>query len=194
MAVSDRSRRIILVLGLGAAVVAVIVAVVLAILVFYDVNDGANPEDTRITVEEVINRVETDRRDDTVLGGEQFLPAQVGQTLSPGHSVKTYRDSEARVDIVIRSFTGIVRTTPNTIWRLGQFAVNETAVIELSHGKLFLIDEGSTEIQRPIKFVTPAGTASPRGTWLSVQYDPERGETEVQCFRGTCALENELGT
>ena len=69
---SDRLRRIILVLGLGAAAVAVIVAGVLVILVFYDVNDGGNPEDARITVEEVINRVETDRRKDPVLGGEQF--------------------------------------------------------------------------------------------------------------------------
>ena len=191
---SPRLRRMILVLGIGAAATAVIVAVILVVLVFSNGDDGAEPEEARITVEEVINRVETNLRGDPVLGGEQFLPAQVGQDLSSGDGVKTFRDSEARVDIVIRAFTRITRTTPNTIWRLGQFATNQDTIIELNQGKMFFFDEGFREGQPPLKIVTPAGTASPRGTWLSVEYDPETRETEVQCFRGVCELENELGS
>ena len=45
-----------------------------------------------------------------------------------------------------------------------------------------------------MEVVTPAGTVSPRGTWLSVAYDPDTGEAEVQCFRGVCELENGLGS
>ena len=63
----------------------------------------------------------------------------------------------------------------------------------MTQGKIFLIDEGTEEGIGPIEVVTPAGTASPRGTWMSVEYDPDEGVTEVQCFRGLCELENDLG-
>ena len=190
---SDRVRRIVIFVGLSAAATAVILAVVLFVLVFSNRDGSAEPEDARITVEEVVNRVETDRREDPVLGGEHFLPAEVGQTLSSGNGVKTFPDSEARVDIVIRTFTRITRTTPNTIWRLDQFAVDQDTIIELNQGKLFIIDEGFRNDRHPLKIVTPAGTASPRGTWLSVEYNPQTGEAEVHCFRGLCELENDLG-
>ena len=111
-----------------------------------------------------------------------FFPASVGEKLISGDGVKTYHESEARVDISFNSASGavssrITRTTPNTIWRLGNFAVGDT----------------TGEAARPIKIVTPAGTASPRSTWLSVQYDAKKGVIEVQCFRGICELENGFG-
>ena len=185
------SRRRLILAAIGVTAVAAIVAVV--VVLFATGDGGPTAEEARITVEEVINQVETDRSQGP--GGQTtaFLPAQVGQELLSGDGVKTFRNSQARVDIVVRTFTRITRTTPNTIWRLGQFAVNQDTVIELTQGKIFLIDVGLEEGQQPVQIVTPAGTASPRGTWMSVEYDPEAGITEVQCFRGTCQLENDLG-
>ena len=45
------------------------------------------------------------------------------EELLPGDDVKTFVESEARVDIRIQEFLRITRTTPDTIWRLGQFGV-----------------------------------------------------------------------
>ena len=191
---SARRRWIIAIVGAGGVAIVAAVVAVLVLVVFGNGDGGSEPEPARITVEEVINRVETERPRDPATGQAEFLPAQVGQDLSPGDGVKTFRESEARVDIVIRALTRITRSTPNTIWRLGQFALEEETIIELTQGKIFLFDEGSRERLRPVKVVTPAGTASPRGTWMSVEYNPEEGVAEVQCFRGVCELENELGS
>ena len=202
MATRRRSSKVIWIRSLaiiGTAAVGIIAAVatVVAVLVFVVFGNGdadQEPEAARITVEEVINRVETDKRRDLDAAEEQFLPAQVGEDLSPGDGVKTFRESEARVDIVIRDLTRITRSTPNTIWRLGQFPSEENTIIELTQGKIFLIDQGTQEGLRPVEVVTPAGTASPRGTWMSVEYNPDQDVIEVQCFRGVCKLQNQQGT
>ena len=124
---------------------------------------------------------------------ESFLPAVVGQELLPGDGLMTYADSEARVDITIADYTRVSRTKPNTVWRLGQFSLQEETIIELDQGRIFLFDDVADPTGRPFKVVTPAGTASPRGTWMSFTYDPVEQVAELQCFRGTCILENDLG-
>ena len=179
-----------------AVLATVAVAATIGVIVFVLAagGDGSEVAKAQITVEQIVNQVETDRSREPNGQGLNFLPAQVGQVLFPGDGVKTYRASEARVDIIVSPFTRITRTTPNTIWRLGQFALDQDVIVELSQGKIFLIDQGFRDGQRPVQVVTPAGIASPRGTWISVQYDPEEGVTEVQCFRGVCELENEVGT
>ena len=55
------------------------------------------------------------------------------------------------------------------------------------------MDEGVAEAGEPLRIVTPAGTDSPQGTWMSVEYDKDTDEAEVDCFRGVCELENEFG-
>ena len=150
--------------------------------------------EARVIMEEVFNIVETDRPRGSIAVAGAFKDAKVGQDLIPGDAVKTFRDSEARVDIVIRDSARFARTTPDTIWRLGQFAVDQDTVMELDQGKIFTFDSGRQEDHRPLHIETPAGTASVRGTWMSVSYDPETGVVEVNCFRGACVLTNELGS
>ena len=175
-------------MGIGVTVVVLAVAAVFLIRA----GRGAETQQASIHVEEIINQVETARPREAET--TEFLPAQAGQTLLPGDGVKTSSGSEARVDIVIQKFLRIVRTTPNTVWRLGQFALEHDTVIELDQGKSFILDNGLGAGFPPVPIVTPAGTASPRGTWMSVAYDPETGVAEVQCFRGTCELANDLGS
>ena len=122
---------------------------------------GPQPEDARVTVEEIVNQVETNRPRGSDTG--EFLNARVGQDLLTGDGVKTLRDSEARVDIVVLGHFRIARTKPNTVWRLGQFAVDRDTVIELDQGKIFVFDEGFREDRPTVDVVTPAGTASARG-------------------------------
>ena len=175
----------------GVVAAAALVATVVAIAVVFA--GGSPPVPAQISVKQVINTVETDRPRGLGPVTEIFLPAVVGQELLPGDGLKTFANSEARVDISIGDYTRISRTKPNTVWRLGQFSLQEGTVIELDQGKIFLFDDVSDPTGRPFKVVTPAGTASPRGTWMSISYDPVEQVADLQCFRGTCILENEFG-
>ena len=65
------------------------------------------------------------------------------------------------MDIRVQDFLRIIRTTPDTVWRLGQFGVNQDTIIELDDGKIFILDDGVESDSRPLRIVTPAGTASP---------------------------------
>jgi len=178
----------------------IIFVVIGAVLVFVNLSNRdkePEPRDVRITVEELVNQVESDRPRGTGPFGRfrtsGFSPAVVGQTLIPGDGIKTFANSEARVDVALGPLTRITRTTPNTIWRLGRFALENGVIIELTQGKVFLVSEAIDKPSQPVKIVTPAGTASPRGTWMSVSYDPEIGVAELQCLHGECILENRAG-
>ncbi len=185
-------RFVIWFLGSIAAPMAIVVAVAGVFTAGFANGGTLRADDAQFTVKEIVNRVETQRhRDPTVLEVD-FRLAQLDQDLVPGDAVKTYKNSEARVDITVQELTRITRTRPNTIWRLGAFVVDKGAVIELDQGKIFLFD--GNQNGAPLDVVTPAGRATPRGTWLSVSHDPDTGITEVQCFRGTCELENKYGT
>lgn len=145
--------------GTGVGIGAVIAAVVLVIMLRGD--GGPVVTDAQITVEEITNRVETERPREVSQPAAIFSPAQIGQDLQPGDGVKTFVESEARVDIQVQEFLRIIRTTPDTVWRLGQFGVNQDTIIELDDGKIFILDDGVESDSRPLRIVTPAGTASP---------------------------------
>ena len=149
-------------IGIGVGVVAVIIDVVVVILVLR----GGESESSKasITVEHVVNRVDTDRPRQDCEQLPNFLSARVGQELIPGDGVLTFQDSEARVDITVREFLRVVRTTPDTLWRLGQFQEDQGAIVELDQGKIFLLDRGDEDSPFPVQVVTPTGTGSPRGT------------------------------
>ena len=149
---------------------------------------------TQITVEEIINDVETDRPRESGAGDSDFQAAALGQDLISGDSLKTFRDSEARVDVIIQGRVRVIRSKPGTIWRLGRFSIDQGTIFELEQGKLFIIDEGFGEDLPDLEVVTPIGAAAARGTWLSVQYDADSGTLEAKCFREPCELSNALGT
>ena len=113
-----------------------------------------------------------------------FVDLQLGQFLQTGDLVRTYENSSARVDISIQNFTRVSRTGPKTVWKLGRFALNGEAVIELQEGKIFVFDADDGQENRPLHIETPAGTASARGTWMAVEFDPDTGAIEVECLRG----------
>ena len=145
-----------------------------------------------ITVQEIVNRVEVNGLHPETKE-PAFVDLQLGQFLQTGNVVKTHENSSARVDISLQNFTRVSRTGPKTIWRLGRFALNGEAVIELEEGKILVFDEGDGQEHWPLHIETPAGTASARGTWMAVEFDPESGTAQVECLRGICELENDLG-
>ncbi len=127
----------------------ILLAITATLMVACGSSAQPTPDVNRITVEEIVNRVETGRVEGTG-NALDFLPAEVGQDLLPGSGVKTFQDSEARVDIRVQELLRIIRTTPNTVWRLGQFAVESDTIIELEQGKLFLLDDGLWRTAAPL--------------------------------------------
>ncbi len=160
------SRDILLVIL--ALSIAALVTIGLTVDSFSQEIEVPREAEARMTIKEVINRVESNRPRSPQPELVSFSPTHVGQQLRTGDGIKTFRNSEARVDVTIKDFTRITRTTPNTIWRLGKFTFDAGTVIELDQGKIFLFDDGYREGQPEFQVVTPAGTAAPRGTWMSV--------------------------
>ena len=177
----------------AAALFVAVVAIVAMLSTGGDSPVPALAASVNITVKEVVNQVEVDQSGDAATAAN-FQPVTLGQELAPGDGLKTFEASEARVDISVGEFVRVSRTKPNTVWRLGQFTVEDETVIELDQGTIFLFDDSSGPSPKPLKVITPAGTASPKGTWMSMSYDPVTKVAELQCFRGACLLENDLGS
>lgn len=158
-------------------------------------NAGPIPYDRpTITLEEIVNSVEVRLTESTGNGSANLIPAEIGFRLFPGDGIITHVRSEAKAEIVVQNTTRYMRTTPNTFWRVGDYGKgDEGTVIELDGGTVYIFDEETPEGRPPLKIITPAGTATARGTWMSVHYDPEKGTAKLQCFRGSCELENEHG-
>jgi hypothetical protein len=126
------------------------VAVVIAVVAIVMLTDSSGVAATDITVQEVVNRVEADRPPEPAADTTNFVPVVLGQDLTPGHSPKTYEASETRVDIAVGDFIRVTRTKPNTLWRLGQFVLEEDTIIELEQGRIFLFDDGDELNPKPI--------------------------------------------
>ena len=84
-----------------------LVAVIAAVWIV--LNGGSSAVPAEISVAKIINRVETDRPRETGPARERFVPAEIGQALLPGDGVRTYVNSEVRIDIQIQEYTRVPR-------------------------------------------------------------------------------------
>ncbi len=151
------------------------------------------------TVEENIDQPETSREaliseiQNNVTArmntSSEFSSATVDMIIPVGGTVQTGDDSRAKLNLTPENT--IVRVGPNSSFTLTQID-NENGepktTLELLFGKIFiLLNGGSLEVQ------TPSGTASVRGSLLSVQYNPDTQAIRAVCLEGFCSLENETG-
>ncbi len=146
------------------------------------------PQNSRTaTLAEITNRVESRLSSESAWG-----EAVVGQTLPAGGEVRTGSDSESRLDL-----------TPDTVVRIGpdtHFIVADLSgsneqpntLLNLISGELWVIlnsslNGGSFDVE------TPIGSASVRGSYLSVDYDTSSDSLIVSCLEGQCRLRNDFG-
>ena len=121
------NKRKLINIGIGVGAIAAIVVIVVVILIVR--GGGSDSARPNITLEEVINRVDTDRPREDGVQPPNFVAGQVGQELVPGDGVLTFPNSHARADGHARSETVAgaadyhrsprIRRYRNRWWRAG---------------------------------------------------------------------------
>jgi len=117
----------------------------------------------------------------------EWQSASEGQQISVGGGAKTGEEARARIDI---SDGTILRLGDNTEFKLTDLSgepTNPVTTFVLDAGKVWVmvtqaLGGGSFEIQ------TPVGSATVRGSLMSVEYHPLNGQMIVSCLDGECEL------
>jgi FecR protein len=117
-----------------------------------------------------------------------FVAVSAPVILPVKSQVKTLEDSQARLDLATGT---IVRLGPNTLFTLEVQQDGNAGLftrIWMDVGKVWVIlNGGSLEIE------TPSGLAAVRGSYMSVEYYPEKEDLTVTCLEGHCSIQNEMG-
>ncbi|MBM4423820.1 MAG: FecR domain-containing protein [Chloroflexi bacterium] len=145
------------------------------------------PPNRAASIAEIVNTVQSRESAES-----QWANASIGQTLAVGGEVQTLSDGEARIDI---SPDTIVRIGPNTHFALTELAGTDYGPLTrltLAVGEIWValnsaLNGGSFEVE------TPVGSASVRGSYISVDYDAVSDSLIVSCLEGSCILRNEFG-
>jgi hypothetical protein len=120
---------------------------------------------------------------------DEYALAENGYIVEAYGQVMTKTHSKARLDL---SNGSLVRLSADTIFTLQPAERRSDGLLQhlqLSVGKLWIILNGGA-----LDVETPSGLASVRGSYLSVSYNPETGETYITCLEGTCTLTDEQGS
>ena len=121
--------------------------------------------------------------------GLDFLDAAMGMILPVQSQVRTLTDGRARLDL---SSGTIIRITPDSLFTLtfeNPDPANPVMRIKLAVGQLFIILRGGS-----VDVETPSGVASVRGSYMSVNIDPETGDALIECLEGDCQLDTPAGS
>lgn len=118
-----------------------------------------------------------------------FLEAKNGYVVQVLGQVQTQTDGRARLDF---STGSLVRLGPNTLFTLQppEEAPQGLLIrIRLEVGRLWVILQGGS-----LEVETKSGVAAVRGSYMSVSYNPDSGETGITCLEGNCSLATPQGT
>jgi hypothetical protein len=133
---------------------------------------------------EVENTVEMRQKN-----GDAPVPAEAGKILYPGGSAQSGADGRARIDLFPEGT--IIRLAPNSQFILEEFSTDihtPQTKLRLLAGEIWIILSGGE-----LETATSYGTASVRGSMMSVRFSPTEDGMLVTCLEGHCALENEAG-
>lgn len=118
---------------------------------------------------------------------DALAKAEEGMRIFTGGDVQT--GDESRTALLLSPEETTVRIGANTHFVLqARSPEKETTVLQMLFGKLWVILKGGS-----LDVETPSGTASVRGSLMSVDYNPEQGSLTVTCLEGHCALQNLAG-
>ncbi len=121
--------------------------------------------------------------------GDEAENAQVGTMLYVGGSAQSGEDARARIDLLPEQT--VIRLAPNSYFTLEELSDDPQSPftkLNLLSGEIWIILFGGE-----LETETSYGTASVRGSMMSVSFDPEGAGMLLTCLEGHCALENDAG-
>ena len=119
-----------------------------------------------------------------------WTDAAVGEVLYPGGSAQSGAESRARLDLAPEGT--IIRLAPNSLFFIEELGTRNDAPytrLKLLMGELRIILFGGE-----LETDTSVGTATVRGSMMSVRFDPDSESMVVTCLEGHCGLENDKGS
>ena len=120
-------------------------------------------------------------------GQDTFTPAQPNSLLVENSQVQTGANGRVRLDI---STGTIVRVAPSSIFTLISNTPSADGLVtrlQLVLGEMYVVlSGGSLDVE------TPTGTASVRGSYMSVSY-LSTGSVRITCLEGHCSLSTPAG-
>jgi len=113
--------------------------------------------------------------------------ASEGQQLLAGGGVKTGEEARARINISDGAIVRLAAQSEFALVELSLQATDPVTTFSLAAGKMWIavtsaLGAGSFEVE------TPVGSASVRGSYMSVQFEPNRGQMIASCLEGRCRL------
>ena len=122
-----------------------------------------------------------------VTTGAQWEAAAEGQSIQTGGGVRTEDEARARLDISDGTIIRMAATSEFELRELSPGATDPITRLKLTAGKLWTavteaLGGGGFEIE------TPAGLATVRGSYISVEYSDATGQMIVTCLEGQCRL------
>jgi hypothetical protein len=138
-------------------------------------------------ISELKNAVEARQTAETA-----YQPAQEGEQILTGGAVKTGDEARVRIDTSEGSIIRVAANTEFTLRELSPTDDNPVTRLTLEAGKVWVwvtkaLGAGTFEIE------TPTGTATVRGSLMSVEHDRGAGRTLITCLEGQCRLGDAAG-
>ncbi len=141
----------------------------------------ATPDPRFATVEDAVNDVTARARPD-----DAPAPATQGLKIYTGGDVQT--GDESRASLLLTPEDTIIRVGANTHFVLQARTPDEgKTTLQMLLGKLWIILKGGS-----LDVETPSGTASVRGSLMSVSYTAD-GALQVTCLEGHCGVQSTTG-
>ncbi len=117
----------------------------------------------------------------------EWEAAASGQLIQTGGGVRTGREARARLDLSDGTIIRMAATSEFELRELSPGVTDPVTRLKLTAGKLWaavteMLGGGEFEIE------TPAGLATVRGSYASVEYSDATGQMIVTCLEGECRL------
>ena len=112
-----------------------------------------------------------------------WKPASLNQVLDEGTQIRTAADASAVISLTEGTHIYLGANTQFTLTLLNKFLDSLLTTLDLQQGQVWvLLNGGALDVQ------TPAGIASARNAYMSVELQPQSHTLNVTCLQGVCGF------
>jgi hypothetical protein len=155
----------------------------LALLAACSTPPTLTPSARHATLSELLNEVKA-----RASAAGEVGPAAEGQVIGQGGLARTGAESKVRLDLTEGTILRLAPQSEFTLAELNEAAAQPLTRLSLAAGQLWVIlSRGELNVE------TPVGTATVRGSYLGVSFDPGQNMLTATCLEGHCDLSNNAG-